>query len=295
MARFTGVIPALLTPFDGSGEVSASMLKKLVAFHIDAGVQGLWLCGGSAEAYALSVRERKAIVEVVVAEAAGRVDVIVHVGDNSTEVACELARHAEGIGADAVACFPPVMPKLSAEALRSHYRKVASACGGLPFIAYNVPGLTGVRVDESVMASLLDIENLSGVKHSEYNLFDLRNTIELAADRLSVLEGCDEILLAALAMGAHGGVGLTYNFAPGVYLEIYRSFNAGDVLKAQQEQFRMTRFIRRAIFRYGMHATMKEAMRLLGYDCGPPRTPVLPLGDEERAGVKKELEEAGLV
>lgn len=294
MTKFSGIVSALLSPFKASGELNPAMLRELVKFQIDAGVAGLWLCGGSAEVSLLSISERRTITEVVTGEVAGEINVFVHVGHNVTQAACELARHAASAGASAIACFPPAIPKPSAEAVRTHYRAVARACEGLPFLAYHVPVLTGVSVDSELTATLLDIENFAGIKHADYNLYDLRNTAELAPDRLSILEGYDEVLLAALVMGADGGIGLNYNYTPQTFLDIYTKFRSGDIAGAQEAQFRINRMIR-SILRFGAYSTMKEAMRLLGYDCGICRPPIPPLSDEQRAQIKQELRRFGVI
>ena len=40
-----GVFPALVTPFDRQGEVNEEMLRKVVEYQLQAGVQGFYVWG----------------------------------------------------------------------------------------------------------------------------------------------------------------------------------------------------------------------------------------------------------
>ena len=55
--------------------------------------------------------------------------------------------------------------------------------------------------------------------------------------------GCDEFLLAALALGAKGAVGSSFNFAAPIYLRLIAAFERGDLVTAREEQFRSVQII----------------------------------------------------
>ena len=102
-----GIIPALLTPLNEAGTaVNHATLRRLVEFHIQRGVTGFFVCGGSGEGLLLTAEERQAVLETVVAAVAGRVSVIAHVGALDTAAAQLLAAHAAGLKVDAVAAVP---------------------------------------------------------------------------------------------------------------------------------------------------------------------------------------------
>jgi N-acetylneuraminate lyase len=223
--KIQGVLPALLTPYDSEGLVSEEMLRRLVALHIQLGVNGLYLCGGAGEGVLLNVAERKKVAEIVVREARKRIPVIVHVGSVRTEEAAELAAHAEKVGADAVASVPPFFYPCGTEAIHQHYAEIARRCG-LPLMLYNIPALTGVTVTPGMMLRFMDIPTVVGIKFSSNDLFQMRQIVELGDGRLNVLSGNDEIFLAALCMGAHGSIGLTLNFMPKLFMDIFNSFQS---------------------------------------------------------------------
>jgi N-acetylneuraminate lyase len=276
-----GILPALLTPMSADGaSVDHAALRRLVEFHIQSGVSGFFVCGGSGEGLLLAAEERQAVFETVAGAAGGRVKLIAHVGALDTATAQRLAAHAAGLGADAVAAVPPVYFRVDDDALLDHYRLIAEAAGGAPVYLYNIPSATGVEITARTMARLVAIPAVRGIKYSSYNLFDMRNIVELSPD-ITVLSGFDEVCLAALCMGAHGAIGSTYNVMPATFAALYQAVRAGDLAAAQELQFRANRVIK-ALLTVPLVAGLKALLSSWGYECGGPRRPQRPLGAEER-------------
>lgn len=289
-----GILPALVTPMDADGEhVDYATLRRLVDFQIARGVSGFFVCGGSGEGLLLTAAERRAVLETVVAASAGRARVIAHIGALDTAGACELAAHAATLGVAAIAAVPPVYFRVDDDALFEHYQRIAAAAGATPLYPYNIPSNTGVEINAQVMARLLAIPSLAGIKYSSYNLYDLRNIIELAPARLSVLSGFDEICIAGLCMGAHGAIGSTYNVLPATFSALYRAFSAGDLAQAQELQFRANQVIK-ALLTVPLIAGLKAVLEAWGYPCGGPRRPQRPLTPGERERLLAAVARAGL-
>jgi N-acetylneuraminate lyase len=288
--RIHGVLPALLTPYDSEGLVSEEMLRRLVALHIQLGVSGLYICGGAGEGVLLNVAERKLVTEIVVREARKRIPVIVHVGSVRTEDAAQLAAHAEKVGADVIASVPPFFYPCGTEAIHQHYAEIARRCG-LPLMLYNIPALTGVTVTPDMMLRFMDIPTVVGMKFSSNDLFQMRQIVELGQG-LNVLSGNDEIFLAALCMGAHGSIGLTLNFMPKLFMDIFNSFQAGDIEKAQKSQFLACRIIA-VLSRYSVIPAAKEIMTWRGFNCGRARGPLENLTEEQKKSLRRNLDQLG--
>jgi len=286
--RFTGILPALMTPFDPTGKVSEEMLCRMVSHYVGIGVNGLYVCGGTGEGVLLTVAERKHVAEIVVREACHRVPVIIHVGAVSTQDAVELAAHAERTGAEAVASVPPFFYRGSTEAIFQHYAAIAGRCG-LPLLLYNIPTLTGVTVTPHMMTRFMEIPTVIGMKFSSSDLFQMYQILELDHGRLNVLSGIDEIFLAALAMGSHGSIGLTLNFMPKLFAQIFRAFCSGQIEEAQRAQFLACQFIG-VLVRYPVISAAKEIMRWKDFDCGQARGPLEILTEEQKSGLRSDLE-----
>jgi N-acetylneuraminate lyase len=292
MFQLTGMLSALLTPFDAEGNVNFTVLTDLVEWQLARGLTGFYILGSSGEGLLMSEAERRSVAEAVVRQVKGRVPVVVHVGSLTTRAACALASHAAEIGADATSSIPPFYYNVGPEGVKQYYIQVAAA-SGLPFYIYNIPGTTGVNVAVDVVRELIAaVPNLRGIKYTAHDLYGMRKYIELDDGRFNVLSGADEIMVAAQAMGADGAIGTTENFLPRVFVDAYQAFHAGDVKTAEALQARINWTVN-AFLSFSPLAAVKEIMRLLGFDLGSPRPPLLALTDDQRCRLREMLEEIG--
>ena len=292
MFQLTGMMSALLTPFDAEGNVNFTVLSELVEWQLARGLAGFYILGSSGEGLLMSEAERRSVAEAVLRQVKSRVPVVVHVGALTTRTACSLASHAAEIGADATSSIPPFYYNVGPEGVKQYYIQVAAA-SGLPFYIYNIPGTTGVNVAVDVVRELIAaVPNLRGIKYTAHDLYGMRKYIELDDGRFNVLSGADEIMVAAQAMGADGAIGTTENFLPRVFVDAYQAFHAGDVKTAEALQARINWTVN-AFLSFSPLAAVKEIMRLLGFDLGSPRPPLLALTDDQRGRLREMLEEIG--
>jgi N-acetylneuraminate lyase len=290
---FSGVFPALLTPFTDQDRVDTGALCELSELLLSHGVNGFYLCGSTGEGLLLTEQERCLVVDTVVRQVRGRAPVVAHVGALATSTSERLARHAREAGADAVASVPPFYYSVGRSGIEAHYRRIAQA-GGLPLYLYNIPSATQVSLDAHLVRELLQDGVVRGIKYTSYDQLGFREIAELCGDDLNLLTGPDEMLLPFLLMGAHGGIGTTYNLVPELLVELYAAWVAGDMQKAQRAQYQIDRLIL-ALRPYGVVPAVKVAMRLRGVDCGHPRAPLVPLTAEQEGALERDLEAIGLL
>ena len=292
MLKLSGILPALLTPFDEDDKVNAAVIRDVVEFHLTAGVSGFYLTGSTGEGLLLSEAERGLVVETVVDQVKGRVPVVVHVGALTTASACTLAAQAEEAGADAISSIPPIYFSVGPEGVKQYYARIASA-SSLPFYVYNIPGATGIDVGVDMMRDLITaVPTLRGMKYTSYNFFEMRKIIEMEGGRFNIVSGPDELMIAAQAMGADGAIGSTYNPLPHLFVQAYEAFGANDVATARELQAKANRVIS-VFLQFPSLSALKEMMRLIGFDCGSARQPNLPLTDEQKGQMREMLEEIG--
>jgi N-acetylneuraminate lyase len=292
MFKITGILPALLTPFDQEGNVNLTVMRDLIEWHITQGVSGFYILGSTGEGLLLSEAERRTAAEAVVQQVKGRVPVVVHVGAITTRTACDLAAHAEEIGADAVSAIPPFYFNVGAEGVKQHYLRIGAA-SGLPFYIYSIPATTGVTIGVDTVRDLIrTMPTLRGMKYTAYDFFTMRKLIELEGGRLNMISGPDEMMIAAQAMGADGAIGTTENIIPRIFVQAYRAFRAGDVATAQALQAKINHVVD-IFLSFPSHSAVKEIMRLLGFDLGSARPPLLSLTDAQRGRIREMLEEVG--
>lgn len=294
--RLTGLIAAPFTPMHADGEVNLDMIGRLADALVEEGVNGVFLCGTTGESLSLTVEERKAVAERWREVAGDRLTIIVHAGHPCLKDAAELVRHAGAIGADAVGAMPPSFFRpASLDDLIAWCAELASCAPETPFYYYHIPSMTGV---DFPMVDFLRraegrIPNFAGIKYTHSDLMDYAACVRHAAGGYDVLFGRDEILLSALAVGATGAVGSTYNFAAPIYRRMMEAFAAGDLARAREEQARAAAVVR-VFSKYGGLPAQKAIMAMRGLDCGPVRPPLRSLPPDAYRALREELRALGL-
>ncbi len=291
--NITGLIAAPFTALRDDGELNLDQIARQADGLTRNRVVGAFVCGTTGEGTSLSSAERMLVAERWVAVSRGALKIIVHVGHNSLPECRALAAHAQRIGADAVAINAPSFIKpATVEDLAAFAEEVASAAPDLPFYYYQIPSFTGVSlpVYDFLTAAYDRIPNLAGSKFTYENLQDFGRC--LADGRFEMLFGRDEMLLAALALGAKGAVGTTYNLAAPLYYRIIEAYQRRDMAGAQADQARAMEFI--ALFaRSGGLPAAKAMMKMIGIDCGPARLPQRTLPAQAQERLRAELERIG--
>ncbi|MFE5319305.1 N-acetylneuraminate lyase [Paenibacillus sp. NPDC056579] len=282
--KFKGIIPALITPYDGEGKISESATRKIVRHLIDKQVDGFYLSGSTGEGFLQSVGERQSFLEIVVDEVRGVVPVIAHVGAMDTATCVELTKHAALAGADAVSSVAPFYYKHGQEQVRGHYLDIATAAD-IPLIIYHFPAMTGVQSTVRFYEELSKVDNIIGVKFTSKDTFELQQLIEACGPDFRVFNGPDECLLAGLAFGCCGAIGSTYNIMPELFVELYRAFQTGDLAAARKLQAKANRVIAE-LLKYDFIAFEREILHLQGIEVGSPRKPIQQLSSEERLQIR---------
>ena len=260
------------------------------------GLVGVFICGTTGESLSLSVAERKQIAETWMQVKNPSLRCIVHVGHNCFDCSKELAQHAQSIGAQAIAAFPPVYYKPSTMDSLTHWFKALAVATELPIYYYNIPSMTGVNFPmRDFLEKLDDLDNLAGVKYTHEDLYDFGRCLDFKPEKYDILFGRDEMLLSALALGARGAVGGLYNFAAPLFYRIIDAFNNGEPRTAQAFQ-QKARELANIYFKYGGSiATVKAMMKIAGLDCGPVRLPIKKVTEQQYARMKTELESVGFL
>jgi N-acetylneuraminate lyase len=131
------------------------------------------------------------------------------------------------------------------------------------------------------------------VKYTNNNLFEYTRLVKQFGDRIDLMFGSDELLINALASGAVGAVGSTYNFMPSIYNDLIRYFNEGDMEQARELQIISQNIISLMPKYNGSIVFGKAIMNLIGIECGPNRLPLKNLSGKELANLDKDLKDQG--
>jgi 4-hydroxy-tetrahydrodipicolinate synthase len=288
-----GVIPAIPTPFTADGgAVDVGALRRVVRHVLDGGVHGIMTTGGTGEFPHLSREERRLVTEVVAAEAAAAATIFAGTSACSTWEAIELTRDAAAAGADAAILVPPFYFGIPDEMLYGFFADVAGA-GVLPVVAYNNPLYTGNSLSPSLIAELMAVDGIVGLKQSQDDLGQLVEVLRLAASSgRGLCTGIDSQFYAALCVGAAGIYSTAASIVPAAMVRLYDLVREGDHEAALAQHRALQPLNRFLEYDPGYVSPTKEALRMLGLDCGPVRRPLPDFPASERAALAEAL--AGL-
>ncbi|WP_411286680.1 4-hydroxy-tetrahydrodipicolinate synthase [Phenylobacterium sp.] len=289
---FKGVLPALVTPFR-NGEIDEAAFTALVERQIAAGVHGLVPVGTTGETATLSHDEHRAVVELCVKTAAGRVPVVAGAGSNATAEAIELVRHAKTVGADAALVVTPYYNRPSQEGLYAHYAAINDAVQ-LPVLIYNVPARTSVDISNDTLARLAKLPNMVGIKDATGDLGRASVQRLTCGEGWTMLSGNDNTALGYMAHGGHGCISVTANVAPEQCADFYNAVLAGDWSGALYAQDRLIR-LHHALFTDASPAPAKFALAHLGLCAEDARLPIVAASEASRAEVLEALRDAGVI
>ena len=271
-----GIITAMVTPFESSGNIDIKATEILIEKLIANGVQGIFVLGTNGEFHVIEndmkIKFAKKVVEIV----AKRVPVYAGAGGNSTDEVIKLGKQMIAVGVDALSVITPYFVSLKENELYNHYQMIAENLA-IPIVLYNIPKNTGINLSFELVSKLSKISNIIGIKDSSGDINNIAGYIDnTSRDEFSVLSGSDSLILKALKLGATGAISATSNLLTTNNVQIYKQFIAGNLDKAEQWQQSLEEF--RRILKYASTpSVLKQSLSLAGIDVGLPRLPVLPV------------------
>lgn len=291
MTALRGTYTVLVTPFDAQGGLDLPALRRLVDWQVAQGIHGLVPLGSTGEFLSLSDEECEQVAATVIAQAAGRVPVLVGTGAEDTREVVRLSRRAERLGADGVMVIPPFYSTPTEDELFHHYRTVGEAIG-IPIMLYNNPATANVDLTPRLVARLSQIDACRYVKESTLEVTRVRDILRLCGGRMGVFGGI--LGFESFVEGACGWVAVASNVAPGPLARLF-------TLIADEERIAEGRalYLRhlRLIGFVGGHryvAGTKALLAHMGRPVGGPRPPRLPLPAAEDAEALAIVRELGL-
>ncbi|ASQ91042.1 4-hydroxy-tetrahydrodipicolinate synthase [Prosthecochloris sp. GSB1] len=290
----SGSAVALVTPFRQDMSLDREALRKLVRLHIAAGTDIVIPCGTTGESPTLLPEEQTEIIEIVREESGSKILVAAGAGTNSTTKAVELAKSAEKAGAEAILSVAPYYNKPSQEGFYQHYRHIAEAIG-IPVIVYNVPGRTGCNINaETILRLAQDFENIAAVKEASDNMGQIMELLASRPDGFSVLTGEDPLILPFMALGGDGVISVAANQVPGEIKKLVTLVQEGELEEARRVNNRLRRLFR-LNFLESNPVPVKYSLSLMGLVEEVYRLPLVPMQEESKAVLRKELQTLGLI
>lgn len=298
--RLKGIITPMATPLLPDESIDVAGTRRLVNYLLQAGVNGIFVLGGTGEFPRLLDAERARAIEAVVEEVAGRVPVVAGVSDTCTARIIAHARRARQIGADVAITTLPFPIKVNTPATQLDFFQSLCSAVDMPWMIYNVPPMIGAGIAPRTFALLAQIPNMVGTKDSE-SVMHLQDVVDLTRGaNFRVFQGNEYNLNTSLLMGAAGGTPSPSNIFPKLYVELYELTMAGRYAESAALQNRLNRYVEVLddicgdVSSLKWPSVVKEALALLGI-CSPTAArPFVPCTDDDRRRIAALLKQIGL-
>lgn len=291
-----GIVVPIVTPVTKEGKFDEKAYRGLIDYLADNGIHGVFPFGTTGEFYAFDLGFYTNVLEVTKDAVAGRMDIYAGANDITTGGAAKIAKAVEKVGGiDALSVLTPMFVSQTQHEVYEYYREIAAETS-LPIIMYNNKPKTNVTIEPATVAKLAQIDNIIGVKDSTGDMTNTEEYLRLTRgmDNFHVMMGRDTLIYAALCYGAKGAIASCANVAPRIAVDIYEKFMAGDHAGALDAQFKFSS-LRISTNMGTFPVVLKEALKMIGHDCGDCVKPIQPLGDEQREKLRGVLAGMGLL
>ena len=290
---------ALVTPMKPTGDLDLPALEKLLEWHIESGTDNLCILGTTGEANTLTKQEREAVLTTAVRVCKGKIPILAGCGTIDPVHVKEMTLQARDLGCDASLVVTPYYVKPPQRGLIKHF--IDAASWGLPVVAYNVPGRTGVNLADESMALLAQHEHIVGLKDATGDLSRLTNLRNLLSQNpegsrdLLIYSGDDGTSMDFAVMGGDGCISVTANIAPAEMHKMMEAAFAGDADLAAAINDPI-KGLHQDLFVEANPIPVKWAVarqgRIPSAMCRPPLD---ALDEKYHAGMEKLMREAGLL
>lgn len=286
--KLSGVMPALVTPFDADGKIDFKAFEAHLTNLRDAGVTGWVPCGSSGEYNFMSDEERDQVLQFV--RDFAKPGEILIAGTNAPSTAGVIANtlRAKDMGYDAVLLATPFYTKPTQAELIQHFRAVLDATD-MPIVLYSYPDKDGVELGWEVLDALADDPRIIGIKESSGSLQRAIGIATRYKDRIQLVSGSDDIALDFMLWGAESWICGPANCMAKAVCDLDRTFKAGDLKKAKDQM--ATLYTAMNILESGKFVQkLKYGCEIQGTPVGKCRAPLGPLTEEEKADFRKAME-----
>ncbi|NLG10900.1 MAG: 4-hydroxy-tetrahydrodipicolinate synthase [Coriobacteriaceae bacterium] len=291
---FGRFIPAMITPFDENRDLDLKRAQELAIRLLDGGSDALIISGTTGESPTVFYPQKIELFKAVVEAVSGRAPVIANVGDNCTADSRDFAVEVSKLGVDGLMCVVPYYNKPPQEGLYQHFSTIAAAVD-LPIILYNIPGRCVINMTaETTLRLAHDVDNIVAVKEASGNMDQVKEILAGAPEGFVVYSGNDEDTLPIMELGGYGVISTIGNVAPERMNEIVTAMVEGNHTKALSAHLHLQPLMKE-LFVTSNPIFVKEAMRLLGFDCGGVRLPLIDATAEQSAHLAEVMRSVGVL
>lgn len=290
--QFGRVITAMVTPFDSHGQLDVDQAIKLANHLADNGTDTVLLTGTTGESPTLTHEEEFLLFKEVKSAVGSKVKIMAGTGSNSTLTAIHATQEAEKCGVDGILQVVPYYNKPSQEGIEKHFKTIASETS-LPILLYNIPGRTGVNMSPETIMKLSSITNIIGVKEAAGSIEQVAEICQTVPNDFLVYSGDDGLTLPFMEKGAVGVVSVAAHVVGKQIKAMINAYTSHDIDSAQVIAKRLDPIFE-VLFITSNPSPVKAALRLLGFEVGLPRLPLVDVNETELNEIKLVLQSLNL-
>jgi dihydrodipicolinate synthase/N-acetylneuraminate lyase len=271
-------MPALVTPFDRSGEIRLSDHRHNLRTLWDAGVRGYLIAGSTGEGPYLEPGERRQLLEAARSELGSKAFLLCGVAAETTRQAMAMVKEAGFGGADgALVITPTTLARNRHRMVEDFYLGLAEA-SPLPIWIYTVPAVTAYELPLESVLRVAEHPNVAGIKDSGGHPVRFQAMAAAAGPDFHLYSGASAAITLAIEGGARGAITASTNYAPRQVLRTVEAARrrSSDSAKLQADLVRLTSVVEA----YGVPG-VKAAARSAGMRPGVPRLPLVALPSKE--------------
>lgn len=284
MSNFYGTGVAMVTPFDGSGQIDFDALRKLINYLIDNGIDYLVSLGTTGESATLSKDEKKKVFSFTAEVNNGRVPLIAGIAGNNTAEVVDAISHFDTTGYSAILSASPYYNKPNQRGIYEHYKALANE-SKLPLLLYNVPGRTGSNISPETTVKLAqDFKNIIGTKEASGSFDQFNQIMRDKPEEFLLISGDDPVTLPMISLGATGVISVVGNAFPKQFSSMVRLALEGKFKEAVPGHLDLIEFTR-LMFCDGSPGGVKTALKELGICGDTVRLPLVQVCEEVAAKI----------
>lgn len=290
---FKGAGVALVTPMNKDGSVNYETLEQLIEFQIKNGTDAIITCGTTGESATLTPEEKRKVIKFTIEKTAKRIPVIAGTGCNNTQAALMSSLEAQELGADGLLIVTPYYNKTSQSGLIKHYTYIADRVH-IPIILYNVPSRTGVNINPETCAELAKHPNICAIKEASGDISQVAKIKNLCGDNLDIYSGNDDQIVPLLSLGGIGVISVFSNICPRECHLLVKEYLEENTKIASKMQIKYLELMN-AMFCDVNPIPVKEALNMMGYNCGRCRMPLDILSEENCKKLENTMKKFSLI
>jgi 4-hydroxy-tetrahydrodipicolinate synthase len=275
--RIEGVLAPVITPFRKDYAPDAGRFVRHCRWLLKSGCAGLAVFGTNSEANSMSIAEKRALLEALVAGGVPAASLMPGTGHCAVSDSIEMTRAAVELGCAGVLMLPPFYYKgVPEEGLYRNFAEVIERVGDerLQLYLYHIPPVSQVAITLPLIVRLLGKYPgiVAGVKDSSGDWSNTKSMLDVfAKEGFDVFAGSETFLLDNLRHGGKGCITATGNINPGPIANVYRNWRSAD---ADRLQAGITA-TRKIVQKQPMIAALKATVAHFGNDaewrtCRPP-------------------------